>query len=121
MKYFYARVSTKQQNLARQMDAADTIDGIDRVFSDKQSGKNFDRPGYLELKSALRQGDEVIVKSLDRLGRNKEEMKRELAEFKNMGVLVRVMDIPTTMIEFPVGQEWILDMVNNIQIGRAHV
>ena len=116
MRYFYARVSTKQQNLARQIDAAETLDGIERTFCDKQSGKNFDRPGYLEMKSIVRQGDEVIVKSLDRLGRNKDEVKKELAEFKSKGVLVRVMDIPTTMCEFPVGQEWILDMVNNILI-----
>ena len=116
MKYFYARVSTKHQNLARQMDAADRIDGIAERFCDKQSGKTFDRPEYQRMKSLLADGDEVVVKSLDRLGRNKVEMKSELDWFMAHGVVVRVMDLPTTMIEMPVGQEWVLDMVNNILI-----
>lgn len=116
MKYFYARVSTKGQNLARQLDAADGVDGVDRVFSDKQSGKSFDRPAYIEMKSVVRSGDEVVVKSLDRLGRNKAETKKELEWFRERGVLVRILDLPTTMIEFPRGQEWVMDMVNNIII-----
>ena len=116
MKYFYARVSTNQQNLARQMDAADTIDGITERFCDKQSGKNFDRPEYQRMKATVKRGDEVIVKSLDRLGRNKEEMQLELAWFRQNGIIVRVMDLPTMMIEMPVGQEWVIEMVNNILI-----
>lgn len=114
MKYFYARVSSKGQNLARQIDASDTLTGISGRFCDKQSGKSFDRPEYQRMKSLLTAGDEVIVKSLDRLGRNKDDMKSELAWFRSKGVIVRVMDLPTTMIEFPVGQEWVLEMVNNI-------
>lgn len=116
MKYFYARVSSKGQNLARQLDAANSVDGVDHIFSDKQSGKSFDRPEYQAMKSVLKSGDEVVVKSLDRLGRNKNEMKSELDWFKQNGIIVRVMDLPTTMIEMPVGQEWVLDMVNNILI-----
>lgn len=115
MKYFYARVSTRGQNLARQVEAAKEYQ-VDKVFSDKQSGKDFNRPGYQELKASLVAGDEIYIKSLDRLGRNKEEMKRELAWFKEHGVIVRVLDIPTTMIEFPSGQEWVLEMVNNILV-----
>lgn len=116
MKYFYARVSTKGQNLARQLDACDTVEGIAERFCDKQSGKNFDRPEYKRMKSILVAGDEVIVKSLDRLGRNKEDMKAELDWFRQHGIIVRVMDLPTTMIEMPVGQEWVIEMVNNILI-----
>ena len=116
MKYFYARVSTKGQNLARQLDACDTIDGITERFCDKQSGKSFDRPEYQRMKSVLVAGDEVIVKSLDRLGRNKQDMKAELDWFRQHGVIIRVMDLPTTMIEMPVGQEWVIEMVNNILI-----
>ena len=116
MKYFYARVSTKGQSLARQTDAANSIDGIDRIFSDKESGKSMDRPAYNEMKSILAAGDEVIVKSLDRLGRNKAAMKAELDWFRERKVTVRVMDLPTTMMEFPVGQEWVFDMVNNVLI-----
>lgn len=115
-KYFYARVSTKGQSLARQIEAAKTVQGIDKIFTDKMSGKSFDRPGYQELKELLVAGDELVIKSLDRLGRNKAEMKDELDWFRKTGVVVRVMDLPTTMIEMPVGQEWVLDMVNNILI-----
>ena len=114
MKYFYARVSTKGQNLSRQLDVADRIDGIDRTFCDKESGKTMDRTAYNELKSIVRDGDEVIIKSLDRLGRNKSAMKEELNWFRDHGVLVRILDIPTTTMEYPVGNEWILDMVTNI-------
>lgn len=72
-KYFYARVSTKGQNLARQLKDAEEF-GVDRVFSDKQSGKNFDRAGYEEMISELNEGDLVVVSSLDRLGRNYDEI-----------------------------------------------
>jgi DNA invertase Pin-like site-specific DNA recombinase len=116
MKYFYARVSTKHQNLARQIDAAESVPGVDKMFCDKQSGKTFDRAQYTAMKSILVKGDEVVVKSLDRLGRNKADMKKELDWFKENGIVIRVMDLPTTMIEMPVGQEWVIDMVNNILI-----
>ena len=114
MKYFYARVSTKGQNLSRQLDVADRIDGIDRTFCDKESGKTMDRTAYNELKSIVRDGDEVIIKSLDRLGRNKVAVKRELDWFRENGITLRILDIPTTMVQFPAGQEWIMDMVTNI-------
>lgn len=116
MRYFYGRVSSKDQNLDRQLESARKYKDIDKVYTDKQSGKNFDRSGYLEMKSVLRKGDEVVVHSLDRLGRNKEMIKEELAWFKEHGVVVRILDVPTTLIEYPEGQEWIMDMVNNILI-----
>lgn len=115
-RYFYGRVSSKDQNLARQLESARKYKNIDRVFTDKQSGKNFDRTGYLEMKSVLQKGDEVVVHSLDRLGRNKEMIKEELAWFKEHGIVVRILDVPTTLIEYPAGQEWVMDMVNNILI-----
>lgn len=116
-RYFYGRVSSKDQNLARQLESArNYYKQIDRVFDDKKSGKDFDRKGYLEMKSVLCEGDEVIVHSLDRLGRNKDMIKEELAWFKEHGVIVRILDVPTTLIEYPEGQEWVMDMVNNILI-----
>ena len=115
-RYFYGRVSSKDQNLARQIESARNYRDVDAVFTDKQSGKNFDRSGYLEMKAVLEPGDEVVVHSLDRLGRNKEMIKEELAWFKEHGVVVRILDVPTTLIEYPDGQEWIMDMVNNILI-----
>lgn len=114
MRYAYIRVSTKEQHLDRQIEAIKEY-RPDEVFADKLSGKNFDRPEYHRLKSIIRRGDEIVVKELDRLGRNKDAVKEELKWFKDNGVIVRVLDIPTTMIELP-GQEWIAEMVNNILI-----
>lgn len=115
-RYFYGRVSSKDQNLDRQLESARKYKDIDKVYTDKQSGKNFDRSGYMEMKKVLEKGDEVVVHSLDRLGRNKDMIKEELAWFKEHGIVVRILDVPTTLIEYPDGQEWIMDMVNNILI-----
>ena len=115
MIYFYGRVSSKDQNLARQLEVAKAYKNIDHVYCDKQSGKDFDRPEYQKLKAVVVAGDEVIVKELDRLGRNKDEIKVEIAWFKENGVDLRILDVPTTLIDFQ-GQEWIRDMVNNILI-----
>ena len=115
MRYFYGRVSAKDQNLARQLEVAKAYKDIDKVFCDKQSGKNFDRKEYNELKETVVKGDEVIIKELDRLGRNKEGIKEEIKWFKEHGVILRILDVPTTLIDFN-GQDWIADMVNNILI-----
>ena len=115
MRYFYGRVSAKDQNLARQLEVAKAYKNIDKVFCDKQSGKNFDRAEYNKLKETVVKGDEVIIKELDRLGRNKEGIKEEIKWFKEHGVTLRILDVPTTLIDFN-GQDWIGDMVNNILI-----
>ena len=115
MIYFYARVSSKDQNLDRQIEAAKAYKNIDRIFPDKQSGKDFDRPEYQRMKEMVVPGDEVIVKELDRLGRDKEGIKAEITWFKEHGVTLRILDVPTTLIDFQ-GQDWIADMVNNILI-----
>lgn len=117
-RYFYGRVSTKKQNLARQLEAARKYYDIadEFIFTDKQSGKNLDREQYLAMKALLKPGDEVVVLSLDRLSRNKADMKAELAWYRENGIIVRVLNIPTTLIDFGEGQEWVRDMVNNILI-----
>ncbi len=115
MIYGYTRVSSKDQCLDRQLDAIKKYRQVDQIFADKQSGKNFDRAGYQEMKDMVQAGDEVIVKELDRLGRNKDELKKELEWFKAHGVIVRILDIPTTLIDFQ-GQAWVGDMLNNILI-----
>ena len=115
MTYFYNRVSTKDQNLARQLAEAKLYKHVDEVFCDKQTGKNFDRPEYERLKSILKKGDEVIVKEMDRLGRNKEATKDEIKWFKDNGITLRILELPTTLIDFN-GQEWIADMINNMLI-----
>lgn len=89
--YFYARVSTKEQNLDRQLKAAGN--GYDRVFCDKESGKNFDRPAYQEMKSVIKEGDTITILSLDRLGRNYEEIGHEWDEINGMGVGIKVLDM----------------------------
>lgn len=116
--YGYARVSTKEQNLDRQLVAL-TEQGIDErnIIVDKESGKDLDRKGYQSLKNTmLRRGDTLIVKSLDRLSRNKCDIKKELEYFKENGIRLKVIDLPTTMIDFSDGQEWVMEMVNNILI-----
>lgn len=116
-KYFCARVSTKDQNLARQIETAKKL-GIpgENVFCDKISGRKRERPEYDRLKSIVVAGDEVYFEELDRIGRDKCLIKDELEWFKDRKVIVRVMDVPTTLMEFPDGQSWVLEMVNNILI-----
>lgn len=116
-KYFVARVSSKDQNLARQLAEAKKY-GVpeENVFCDKITGRKKDRPEYDRLKSILCRGDEVYFKELDRIGRDKSLIKEELEWFKERGVIVRVLDIPTTLMELPKGQEWVFEMVNNILI-----
>lgn len=115
MIYFYTRVSTKDQNLARQLEEAKSYKNVDEVFCDKQSGKTYNRPEYERLKSIVREGDEVIVKEMDRLGRNKAATKDEIKWFKDNGITLRILELPTTLIDFN-GQEWIADMINNMLI-----
>lgn len=115
-RYFYGRVSSKDQNLDRQLESAKNYKNVDRVFTDKQSGKDMNRDGYQKMKAMLKRGDEVVIHALDRLGRNKEAIKDELDWFRNHGIIVRILNVPTTLIEYPEGQEWVMEMVNNILI-----
>ena len=116
--FYYARVSSCEQNLDRQLEAFRKLGADERdIITDKQSGKSLDRPGYQALKTAmLRSGDTLVVKSLDRLSRNKTDIKNELQFFKDNGIRLKVIDLPTTMMELPEGQEWVFEMVNNILI-----
>ncbi|WNX85738.1 recombinase family protein [Agathobaculum sp. NTUH-O15-33] len=116
--YGYARVSTREQNLDRQILALRQYVKDDRdIITDKESGKNFDRPGYRSLRDTLlRAGDTLIVKSLDRLGRNKEQMKNEVQWFNTHDIRLKVIDLPTTMTDLPDDQKWIIEMANNIMI-----
>jgi len=116
--FYYARVSSKDQNLDRQIAAFKELGATDReIIVDKESGKDLERPGYLALKNVmLRRGDTLVIKSLDRLSRNKMDIYNELRYFKEHGIRLKVIDLPTTMIDFPEGNEWIFEMVNNILI-----
>ena len=116
--YGYARVSTREQNEDRQIEAL-TKFGVpeQNIIIDKASGKDTEREGYQYLKrQILRKGDTLVIKELDRLSRNKADIKRELEEFKAAGVRVKILDIPTTLTDFPPEQEWVMDMINAILI-----
>ena len=94
--YGYARVSSRDQNLDRQLDAFAEF-GLERsqVFADKASGKDFKRPQYQRLVRRLRKGDVLVVKSIDRLGRNYDEIIDEWRRItKEKGAHVVVLDMP---------------------------
>ena len=116
--YYYARVSTKEQNLDRQIAAFVALGAEEReIITDKESGKSLDHPGYQALRNViLRRGDTLVVKSLDRLSRSKTDIRNELQYFKDQGIRLKVIDLPTTMMDLPEGQSWVFEMVNNILI-----
>ena len=94
--YGYARVSTREQNLDRQMDALREF-GVARedIFADKASGKDFERPQWIAMKEALEQGDVLVVKSIDRFGRSYEEIIEQWRDItKVRGAAVVVLDMP---------------------------
>ena len=94
--YGYVRVSTKEQNEDRQMIALREM-GVEngKIFMDKQSGKNFDRPQYRKMLKMLKKDDLLYIKSIDRLGRNYEEIQIQWRELtKERGVDICVIDMP---------------------------
>lgn len=96
MKYGYIRVSTKEQNIDRQLNCMYT-QGLDNknIFIDKQSGKDFDRNEYQKLKNMLKSGDLLIIKSIDRLGRNYDMIIEEWRTLVNiLNVDIQVLDMP---------------------------
>ena len=91
--YGYARVSSKDQNLDRQIEELNKVAEI--IFSDKESGKDFERTNYKKLIKKLKKGDLVIIKSIDRLGRNYDMIIEEWARItKKIGADIRVLDMP---------------------------
>ena len=94
--YGYVRVSTRGQKEDRQLDAMRAF-GVpaEDIVVEKQSGKNFDRPLYLRLVRGLKSGDVLVVKSIDRLGRNYREILEQWASLtKEKGVAIVVLDMP---------------------------
>ena len=116
--YGYARVSTREQNTDRQIEALIRFGVPEQsIIVDKASGKDTEREGYQYLKrQILRNGDTLVIKELDRLSRSKADIKRELESFKEMGVRVKILDIPTTLTDFPENQAWVQEMVTAILI-----
>ena len=88
-----------------------------RIILDKVSGRSLDRPGYWHLKSnLLRSGDTLVITALNRLGRNKADIKKEIQSFKDNGITLRILNLPTTLMELAEANSWVQDMVNNILI-----
>ncbi|MFB5574189.1 recombinase family protein [Bacillus paranthracis] len=117
INFGYMRVSTKEQNLDRQLAALQPYVTDEKyIYSDKASGKDMEREGFQNMLKAMREGDTLYIKSIDRLGRNKQQIKDYLEYFKKEGIRVKIIDLPTTMQDVPAGQEWVIDMINNIII-----
>lgn len=96
MDYGYVRVSTKEQNELRQVLALREAGIADRnIFLDKQSGKNFERQNYKKLIRKIKSGDTLVIKSIDRLGRNYDEILEQWRIIaKEKGTAIVVLDMP---------------------------
>lgn len=93
--YGYIRVSSRDQNEDRQLDALQALVKMKNIYIDKQSGKDFDRPQYKKLVRKLKKDDLLYVKSIDRLGRNYSEIQEQWRYLtKEKGTDIVVLDMP---------------------------
>lgn len=105
-RYGYHRTSTKEQHLDRGIAEITAYCEqnqleLERIYTDQQTGKNFNRPRYQVLKEdVLRSGDELIITEVDRLGRNKQETLKELQYYKDNNIRVKILELPTTLMDF---------------------
>ena len=106
---FYCRVSSKDQNLARQLARAEEV-GADKVFCDKKSGKSLDRPAFKEMMAYLREGDTLEILSLDRLSRNYQDLKSVIAELHKRGVKFVSDDLPSMQTDNGLLNDVMMDM-----------
>ena len=116
--YNYQRVSTKEQNTGRQQQALTEYALKENItynqsFIDFVSGKNFDRPNYKKLKEIIKSGDTIVIKELDRLGRNYMDTPKELLFFFEHGVNVIILDTPL----ISTGDTKLDYTINNMLIG----
>ena len=117
--YGYARVSSKDQHLDRQLDQLKAIGIAPRnIFCDKASGKNFNRPSWDNLINQLQKGDLLVVVSLDRMGRNYTEIKEQWQHITHdIGADIKVLDMPmldTTKTNDSLDRRFIADLVLQI-------
>ena len=119
MKYGYARISTSKQITDRQVDTLEKYN-LDKIYTDVVTGSNFDRPNYKKLtEEILREGDELFIKEVDRLGRNKRENLEELRKLKERGIIIRILEIPTTLMianDETDQNKLMIEMMNNMLI-----
>lgn len=126
MIYGYHRTSTKEQHLDRGIiELTEFCEKnhikLERIYTDQQTGKNFNRPRYQVLKEdILRPGDTLIITEMDRLGRNKKEILKELQYFRDKSIRVMILEIPTTTQDFSSLNnsvaKMMLEMINNLLI-----
>lgn len=93
MIYCYARVSTEDQNLDRQIAEFEKYKPY-VLYQDKQSGKDFERKNYQRMRKKLKGGDTLIVLSLDRFGRNYDQIKQEWQYLSARGIKIKILDMP---------------------------
>ncbi|WP_088044507.1 recombinase family protein [Bacillus sp. EAC] len=112
----YIRVSSKDQNLARQYEDMKQLSIDDKyIYEDKASGKDMDRIGYQYMKKSIETGDTLVIKSLDRLGRNQDQIKNEWQYFKDNEINIRVLDMPALNIDYSNEQmQGMFKMISNI-------
>ena len=91
-KIGYARVSSKEQHLDRQLAA---LKGVDKLFTDKLSGANTNRPELQKMLAYIREGDNVMVTELDRLGRNNHDLTKIMNSIQNKGATLDVLNLPS--------------------------
>ena len=127
--YGYHRTSTIDQHLDRGVTAINEYCKqnnlkLVEMFTDQKTGKSFDRPDYITLKRmAKNKGDIIIISELDRLGRNKEDTLKELRSFKDKGVRIMILEIPTTLVDYSAMDsdstkmsDMIMETINNMLI-----
>ena len=114
----YARVSSKEQNEDRQIvELQPLVTTESHLLVEKQSGRNFDRPIYKSLKNIMRNGDVLVIKSLDRLGRNYDQMKEEWKDLSDRGIKIKVLDTPmldTSKYDDELMGKFVSDVVLNV-------
>ena len=125
-RYGYHRTSTKEQHLDRgiieiQNYCSSNNMELEKIFTDQQTGKNFNRPRYQVLKEdVLRSGDELIITEVDRLGRNKQETLKELQYYSDNNIRVKILELPTTLMDISkldnAMARMLMETINNILI-----
>ena len=124
--YGYHRTSTTEQHLDRGLTEiknfckSNNIELV-KIFTDQQTGKNFNRPRYQVMKEdVLRSGDILILTELDRLGRNKRDTMKEIQFFKDNNIRLMVLELPTTLMDVSSMQEstakMMLECINNMML-----
>lgn len=126
MIYGYHRTSTTEQHIDRGIKEITEYCyknhlKLESIETDQQTGKNFNRPNYLNLKNKmLRSGDTLLITEVDRLGRNKQDTLKELKSLQNKGIRVMILELPTTCMDLSkLGDEMakmMLETINNMMI-----